>query len=105
MTSLNPANLSTEFHETPIKSKGITLFEPKTAESGNKVMTQLEDVDPEELFEQFDKYVKISTDEEDCEEESQEVYRKLDYEDSPRSKLIFSPRESSMKKKSPVYLN
>ena len=46
MTSLNLGNSGTEFHETPIKSKGISLFEPKTADSGNKLMVQLEDIDP-----------------------------------------------------------
>ena len=66
MASLDLGNSSSGFHETPIKTKNITLVEPKTADSGNKMLTHLEDIDPEELFEQFDKYVKISTDEEEC---------------------------------------
>ena len=68
-------------------------------------MSQLEDIDPEELFDQFDKYVKVTTEEEDCEKESEEVERKLNYMDGPSSKLIFSPRSSSMKKKQGAYLN
>jgi len=41
MASLNLGNSPSGFHETPIKTKNNTLLEPKTADSGNKMMAHL----------------------------------------------------------------
>lgn len=80
MTSINLCNSNGGLHETPIKRNREGLAaEPKTAESNQKAGLTFDDIDAEELFEQFDRIVRITEHEEIYDEEEGIVTKKLHY--------------------------
>jgi hypothetical protein len=80
--------------DTPVK--GRKQAEPLTAESDQDISPGFEDISAEELFRQFNQLVRV-TEEEHETEDSEDIERKLTYDQFPTYRLEFEPK-SSMKK-------